>query len=382
VASTGHDAFAETDYGMLRKAGICTVREGLRWHLIEQTRGKYDFASAMPMVKAAKLHGIEIVWDLFHFGWPGFLDIFQQEWVESFVGLAAAFGRFLREEMPGPAFVAPVNEISFFAWGGGDEAFLNPFATGRGAELKRQMVRAVVQASDALHAELPGVRLVAPEPVIHIAGDPKRPEDVDEAAQYTSSMFEAWDMISGRVQPELGGSESYLDIVGINYYDRNQWWNHGRTIWRNEPEYRPFRDILAEVYARYQRPMFISETGTEDADRPFWLAYIAQETRAAMQAGVPMEGICLYPILNHPGWVDDRHCFNGLWDYPGPHGEREIYKPLADELERQQKMHKQNYENPRSNRCNLLFTPEMEFRVSEATAPDEPLRPGPPGVLC
>ena len=31
-------------------------------------------------------------------------------------------------------------------------------------------------------------------------------------------------MLSGRTQPELGGKESYLDILGINYYDRNQWW--------------------------------------------------------------------------------------------------------------------------------------------------------------
>ena len=32
--------------------------------------------------------------------------------------------------------------------------------------------------------------------------------------------------------------------------------------------------------------MFISETGTEDDDRPGWLAYIAEEVRAAIRAGV------------------------------------------------------------------------------------------------
>jgi beta-glucosidase/6-phospho-beta-glucosidase/beta-galactosidase len=165
-----------------------------------------------------------------------------------------------------------------------------------------------------------------------------------QAPEYRSSMFEAWDMLSGRGQPELGGKESYLDIIGINYYDRNQWWNYGRTIRRGEPEYRPFSEILKEVYRRYQRPMFVSETGTENEDRPFWLSYIAGEARLAMQSGVSLHGICLYPILNHPGWDDDRHCYNGLWDYPDPEGNREIYEPLANELQRQQKQERESYE--------------------------------------
>jgi hypothetical protein len=56
-----------------------------------------------------------------------------------------------------------------------------------------------------------------------------------------------------------------------------------------------------------------------------------------MQAGVPLEGICLYPIVNHPGWDDERHCPNGLWGYADDSGERPIFQPLADEIERQQR---------------------------------------------
>jgi hypothetical protein len=29
----------------------------------------------------------------------------------------------------------------------------------------------------------------------------------------------------------------------------------------------------------------------------------------------------------------DRHCYNGLWDYCNELGDREIYQPLADELQ-------------------------------------------------
>ncbi len=385
VNSTGHDVFAERDFARMKDIGMLTGREGLRWHLIETQPGKYDFSAELPILEAAQRQGIQDIWDLFHFGWPSGLDIFAQEWVDRFAGLASAFGRVLRAETTETAFVAPVNEMSFFAWAGGDTQYLNPFATGRGAELKRQLVRGAVQASDAIRAEIPDVRLVSPEPVIHIVGDPNRPDDVLAAAQYESSMFEAWDMLSGRVQPELGGKESYLDVIGINYYDRNQWWNFGKTISRNEPEYRPFREILAEVHARYGRPMFVSETGTENEDRPHWLAYIAEEVRGAIRAGVPMEGICLYPILNHPGWDDDRHCFNGLWDYPQPNGDREIYKPLAEELKRRKYFERELYESPIAlpgTRSDLPVPPALELCVSASPAFNEQIRAGTTGILC
>jgi hypothetical protein len=54
-----------------------------------------------------------------------------------------------------------------------------------------------------------------------------------------------------------------------------------------------------------------------------------------MRDGVQVEGICLYPVVNHPGWDNDRHCYNGLWDYADEFGNREIYRPLAEELRRQ-----------------------------------------------
>ena len=50
-----------------------------------------------------------------------------------------------------------------------------------------------------------------------------------------------------------------------------------------------------------------------------------------------LEGVCLYPILKHPGWEDERHCHNGMWDYPGEDGSRELYLPLAAELQAQRR---------------------------------------------
>ena len=78
--------------------------------------------------------------------------------------------------------------------------------------------------------------------------------------------------------------------------------------------------------------MIIAETGIEDERRPEWFTYIAGETKAARELKVPLNGLCLYPIVNHPGWEDSRHCHNGLWDYADDSGSRNIYEPLADAI--------------------------------------------------
>jgi hypothetical protein len=332
VSASRHGEFAVKDFISLQPYGIRTVREGIRWHKIEAVPGQYDFSSVLEILSAANETGTEVIWDLLHFGWPDHIDVFSREFPVRFGELAGEFSRFLRTQTGDVLFIAPVNEISFVSWGGGDQGFLNPFAENRGPELKRQLVSAAIVATKAVWSVTKSVRLVSPEPVIHIVGNPLVPGDAEAAERYRCSMFEAWDMLSGRLHPELGGKPEYLDVIGMNFYDRNQWINHGRTLERTDSEYRPFREIVNEVYQRYQRPVFVAETGAEDDERPGWFTYVAGELLAAMRQGVPVEGLCLYPIVNHPGWNDDRHCYNGLLDYANDRGERAVYEPLAQEI--------------------------------------------------
>ena len=334
VAATQHDRFVDKDYERLQSFGIRTAREGIRWPLIESKPGRRDFSTVEHFLRAARSHGIQIIWDLFHFGWPDHLDIFSSQWLEAFVDLSYGFARILRVEGENPPFIAPVNEISFLAWAGGDVEYISPFQRGRGAELKEQLVRAAIEAGKAVRSVLPDAVIVSPEPVIHIVGDPKVPGDVEQAENYRRSMFEAWDMLLGRSHPELGGTENAIDVIGVNFYDRNEWWNFGPTIRRGDPEYRNFREILSEVYDRYRRPVFVAETGVEDDERPEWFRYILEEVQFAIDRGVPVEGLCWYPVTDYPGWDDDRHCFTGLWGYASGSGEREIYEPLAREMRR------------------------------------------------
>jgi hypothetical protein len=336
IAATAHDHFVAEDYLRLHAQGIRTARDGIRWHLVEKTPGHYDWSSVLPMLRAARETGTQVIWDLCHYGWPDDIPIFKPAFVERFACIARAFAEVLASETDATPFICPMNEISFFAWGGGDVGYLNPFAMKRGDALKVQLVRATIAATEAIWDVIPGARIVHIDPLIHIVPNPAKPGTHEQVEGYVRSQYDGWEMIAGRQHPYLGGQERYLDIIGVNYYPRNQWVDAGRILQPADAEYRPLRHLLNDVYGRYQRPLFVAETGTEDTERPEWLRYVSNEVRAAMHAGIPVEGICLYPIVNHPGWDNERHCHNGLWDYADEQGRREIYQPLARELRRQQ----------------------------------------------
>lgn len=335
IAATQHDKHVKADYARLREHGIFTARDGVRWHLIERAPGRYNFSSLLPMLHAARELNIQVIYDLCHYGWPDDIDLFSPAFVRRFADFARAAADVIANETGAAPFLVPINEISFWAWAGGEVGYLSPFECARGLEVKFQLVRAAIAGIDAIWAVQPSARIVHVEPVINVIPDAANPDPEGAEAQRLS-MFQAWEMLRGTAFPELGGRPEYLDVLGVNFYPHNQWLYPSREmVPRSDPAYRPMSDLLQETYERYGRPLFISETGAEDDGRPGWLRYVGEQVRAALRQGIPVEGICLYPIVNSPGWIDSRHCHNGLWDYANARGERPLCQPMADELRRQ-----------------------------------------------
>ncbi|HEX2225400.1 MAG TPA: beta-glucosidase [Thermoanaerobaculia bacterium] len=335
LESTQHDRFVVEDYARLAEVGMRTARDGVRWHRIEVAPGRYDFSSLLPMVRAARDARIQVLWNLCHYGYPDGLDPFRPEFVDRFARFAGAVARVIAEETDEVPVYTPVNEISFWSWAGGDVGYFNPCETGRGFELKAQLVRATLAAVDAIWQVDRRARILHTDPAIHIMADPARPEDARLAEEKRLAQFQAWDMIQGRIWPQLRGDRRYLDLLGVNFYPHNQWVHEGPKLRRGEPGYRPLREILREIHHRFHRPLLIAETGTHDDERRDWLRYVGREVRAAQRSGVPVHGICLYPVLDYPGWDDDRYCACGLWGYADARGHREICRPLAAEIARQ-----------------------------------------------
>jgi beta-glucosidase/6-phospho-beta-glucosidase/beta-galactosidase len=325
VHATRHDEFARSDFRLLQRYGIGTVREGLRWHLIEAQPNRFDFSTADAVIDAACDTGTEVIWDLWHYGWPDDIDLFGPEFVTRFSAFACAAAERLSEKIHAP-LICPINEISFFSWAGGEGGIFNPFAKHRGNEMKRQLVRASADSINAMRQLNPRIRFFHIDPMINVIARDPTPENVAAARAYHESQFEAFDMLTGRKSPELGGQEEFVDFVGVNYYIHNQWsypGEGGSMIVPSDPRYRHVRDLLEEMFQHYQKPLFIAETGIEDETRPAWLRYVCNEVFAAIAAGVPVHGICLYPILN--------------FDYADDSGQREVFEPFARELARQQR---------------------------------------------
>ena len=344
IAATQHDLQVERDYARLREQGILTARDGVRWHLIERG-GRYDFSSLAPMVDAAQRQGVQVIWDLCHYGWPEDLDVFSSAFVDRFGRFCGAVARFITERTGGGALYTPVNEISFLAWAAGQVGYFYPFGKRRGGALKRQLVRAVIAGAEAIWAADPRAQLLTAEPLIHVVPPRGKPRYRSAAARKRASQFEAWDMLAGRAAPELGGNERYLGAVGVNFYHDNQWEHPGakRLGWDEVPldeRWVPLHRLLQEVWERYRRPLFIAETSHFGSGRAAWLRHITGEVVAARARGVPILGVCLYPILDRPDW-DDLHRWHhsGFWDLRRDAGgrlQRLLQEAYAAELRRSQ----------------------------------------------
>jgi beta-glucosidase/6-phospho-beta-glucosidase/beta-galactosidase len=107
------------------------------------------------------------------------------------------------------------------------------------------------------------------------------------------------------MEPHLGGNTSALDLIGVNYYYNCQMEvvSDVKLDWEKpDHRYLPFSSLLAETWNRYHRPLIISETGHFGNGREKWLDMVLQEINTAQIAGTPIDGVCVYPILDRPCW--------------------------------------------------------------------------------
>ena len=334
IRATGHDRHIRQDYDLCARLGLRTLRDGLRWHLIEKAPGKYDWSSWMPALEAAEDLGVQIIWDLFHYGSPDHVDQAAADFPERFTEFALAAIEVQQTISSRPPLVCPLNEMNFMSWAV-EVGYFPRVGPKQVGWFKRQLVRTGITAAKAIRERWPSTFISWAEPLVHVAPHSLRRPEVRAAEQYRQGQFEAYDWILGRAEPELGGDPSLADVIGLNFYPHNQWYLDGPTIPMGHHEYRPLADMLVEVAERYGKPLFISETGAEGSGRPAWLHYVCDEVREAQRRGTHVDGICLYPITAYPGWDNSRHCHVGLLSTVGSEGTRHVYEPLHEELRRQ-----------------------------------------------
>lgn len=346
---TGHLKMIDEDYKMISSMNFKTVREGIRWSVVEKKPFQYDWSDVEKIIVAAKANDIQVLWDICHFGFPDDLTPLHPMFARRFAAICKAFVKFYRSIDPsGTLIVTPINEVSFLSWLGGDVAGTSPYCRKYGWEVKYQFMRAYIEGIEAIREIDSNTRILTTEPLVNMVPPLNADEDeIAEAAVHHESQFQVLDILTGRMCPELRGRPEYLDIIGCNYYYNNQWiirtceylpWvNHD-----NDPRWQPLSALITYLYERYERPVVLTETSHPLEDRPQWMNSVALECKKAIEQGVPMWGICWYPIIDRPDWdfPDRPWHHSGIWDIDSSTAQlkRIIHEPTAEAVQHSQQL--------------------------------------------
>ena len=313
---TGHHLRAFEDYELLSGLGINVVREGVCWSVVERSPYVFDFSSLKDRMDAAAALNIQIIWDLCHFGYPNDMVPTHPRFSSRFMAFCRAFTLFHKNYSAKKLFVVPINEISFLSWHSGDMRGTVPFAVNSGFDIKYHLCKAAIAGIEVIRQTDPDAIVILVEPLVkvHAGDDEISPERLQEL---NDIQYQAMDIISGTMCPELGGSPELYDMVGFNYYFNNQWDHFNQILpWTAaEDRVTPLSKLLNEGYQRYKKPVILSETGHFREDRPRWMEEVTLECDRAISLGVDLRGICIYPVLDRPDWDNLQFYSNcGLWD--------------------------------------------------------------------
>jgi beta-glucosidase/6-phospho-beta-glucosidase/beta-galactosidase len=345
VAETRHDSHAVGDYRILHDLGIAVAREGIPWPLVDR-QGRLDFSRLDVLIDAMNASKIIPIWDLCHYGYPDDLDPFRPAFSQRFAAYCRAAAEYVLPRVRGPHFFTPINEITFFSFCGGEWGWVAPYRNSREDRMRLRVAlcRAAIAGVKAIREVDPGARMVHMDPLVHVVAPRDRPDQI-EAARYETCVdtFLAWDMLCGREHPELGGSPDILDIVGANNYSFGQmeYREHGphAALAPDDDRIVPLCEMLDSVWQRYRRPMIIGETSGMGAGRADWLCDVMEESLAAVERGMDLQGICLFPAVDMPDWHTGAWLHNGLCDLVEQDGDlRRVPDPgYVVELRRWQK---------------------------------------------
>ena len=339
---TQHRRFADADYGRLPGLGIAVAREGIPWPLVDRGPAGFDFSYIDPFIEAMNRHKVLPIWDLCHYGYPDHCDPFSEDFRASFAAYARAAAEYVTARVRGPYFFTPMNEITFFGFMAGEWGWAAPFGKDRET---RRLLRVAMCAADiagvkAIREVMPEARMVHIDPLIHVVPPRDRP-DLAEAARHEAEedAFFGFDVISGRIHPELGGSPEVLDIVGVNNY------SFGQMEYREEGPHTslepdddrivPLADLIESVWKRYGNPMIVAETSGLQGGRDEWLNDVVNEALAAVNRGVDLHAVCMFPAVDMPDWHTGKWLNNGICDLvlqPDGSLQRVPFQPYVDAL--------------------------------------------------
>lgn len=353
-------AFSETqrDIDALIWLGATHYRFGIEWARVEPRPGEFNQAAIdhyADFARRLREAGIEPVPCLWHWTFPDWLtDLDRPErhgwlhpdaathWVEYVSRLAVALA-------PHCNLFAPMNEPNIQSLAGFVVGDFPPFAewrfdlndANRAATIDGFLVAVqILRTIHATHAApaAPAARIISID--IRTAW---HQSPLDPLGLFVNFLREG-------SYAHLDGVVHEVDIVGFTYYGRQQATVEGAAS-REPGESSGYSDLgieiypqglteaLAEMFARYGKPMAIMENGiADDRDdrRPVYLATHLAAVQEAIEQGYPVFGYFFWSLCDNYEWMDGYRPKFGLFGFEPasrgltPKASADLYRRLIE----------------------------------------------------
>lgn len=283
-----HDEFLSLDYQLMVDAGCVGIRDAARWYVSHPAPGKFNWSWLDQVVDTAQEYNLKLYLDLWHYGYPDWLDILSADAPLHF----GEFAHCIAQRYPSLEYYCVCNEPSLLVEMGGRQGQWGPFLRAEDpSPFRRQVSRMIIEASKAILAVKPNAVMVIPEP--WHATD--RVSEDEQAA--------VLDTVLGIRDPELGGCDDLVTIIGLNHY--------------RDSTLPPFHRLLVNAQRRWRnKPLWVTETsgpptGWQQAE---WFWWMLAETRLAMMSGADIDVFTWAPAISMYDWADESvQLHNGIW---------------------------------------------------------------------
>jgi beta-glucosidase len=332
--STGHDVRWKQDLGLLTSCGVHRLRYPVRWHRVEHDEGHFDWRYTDEVLLHLRDNGFQPIIDLVHHtSYP--------KWLEG--GFAdprfrAAYLRYTEEfakRYPWVQEYTLFNEPFSTLFLTGHEAIWPPYQKGLENFVSQilNVLPALAEASRAYADLLPGAKHVWVDTCEHHTGTGAGGSATARMAN--ERRFLVIDSFLGRGYDPAGpmadllrdaGGEALqvlepgrIDVLGLDYYAHCQWHFDDTGGAPNTPYPLPLAQQIHMYWDRYRLPCLVSETNIlgRASDRATWFKYVLEQCELARQMGVPLEGLCWFPVIDSTDWNTLLYRSNGHIDPVG-----------------------------------------------------------------
>jgi beta-glucosidase len=327
-ALTHHYQYWREDLDRCASLGARAIRYGMPWYKVEPVKGQFDWQWADRAIDHACSLGLEIIFDLMHYGVPFWLDnqFLNTDYEKHVADWAHAVAHRYRDRI---RYHTPFNETLVCTEFAGLRGMWPPYLRGHDGQVKllRNIARGMTLSIEAIRAARPDAVIVQ----VDAAGEvlPDTPDLQAQADIETAKTFVGSDLVVGFVDGKHilcdwllrhGMSEAdldwhrsrpqVLDIVGTNYYPEVS----QRKLVRYEDELlqRPIsgrgegmKRSIKQFAERYGKPVMVTESSLNGtiAERAQWLREAAVAVAEARAEGLPLVGFTWFPVLDLIDWV-------------------------------------------------------------------------------